>query len=127
MVVQGASFTFLLEFGALSWFLLIAAAIINLFSSTTKFIAYKYHKASELQTLNFLPNVWQFCIDITFMKCTFSALELTGFFALFIFYGIYLSVVAASTCLKSKVGDDEFNNASDVSDIELGATSCSPY
>ena len=52
------------------------------------------------------------------MGAAFSGLELAGFFALFLFYGIYLAVLAASTCLIPKPTDDEFTLVSDVSDIE---------
>ena len=107
MVIQGASFSFLLNFSAMSWFLLIASSLVNILSSTTKFLACKYHTASDLQKLAFLPNVWQFCIDITFMHATFSGLELTGFVALFVFYGAYLAFVAASSCLNKKTDDDD--------------------
>lgn len=123
MIIQGASLSFLLSFTSLQWFLLIAAAVTNLLSSTTKFIAYKLQNVSDLQKLAFLPNVWQFCIDITFMHAVFSGLELAGFIALFVFYGGYLSYVAVTTCAKKDHdAEDDFYKQDD---IEIGDASTS--
>lgn len=91
MFLQNATFSFIYEFTAGAWIFLIGSAIINILGSMTKFIAIKYHKTSDLQKLAFLPNVWQFIIDIVIMHAVFSGLELTGFICLFVFYAGYLA------------------------------------
>jgi drug/metabolite transporter (DMT)-like permease len=90
MYIQGANFNFLAEFSLVQWILLIAASIVQIFKSMTKFLACRYHTASDLQKLAFLPNVWTFLIDVLILKATFSGLELAGFTLLFVFYGGYL-------------------------------------
>ena len=119
MVFQGASFEFLGTFGLYPWFLLVASSIVNILSSTTKFLACKYHTASDLQKLAFLPNVWQFCIDLVFLKATFSGMELAGFISLFVFYIGYLAHVGHTSCKKVVNVDDGYERAND---LEKGAT-----
>jgi hypothetical protein len=75
MYIQGANFNFLAEFSLVQWILLIAASIVQIFKSMTKFLACRYHTASDLQKLAFLPNVWTFLIDVLILKATFSGLE----------------------------------------------------
>ena len=91
MVFQGSDFSFMTKFSPAAWLCLIGSAIVNILGSMTKFIAIKYHKASDLQKLAFLPNVWQFFIDIFIMKAVFTEIEMTGFIALFVFYAGYLT------------------------------------
>jgi hypothetical protein len=55
-------------------------------TQTAKFTAFKYHTASALQKLAFVPNVWQFLADLIIFGCVFSALQYTGFALLFGFY-----------------------------------------
>lgn len=55
---SGANFQFLFDFDMMSYVILVASAGVTIISSVTKFMAYKYHEASDLQKLAFLPTVW---------------------------------------------------------------------
>ena len=48
MLIQNSSFTFLTELSMGAWLVLIASAVVNILGSTTKFIAIKNHKTSDL-------------------------------------------------------------------------------
>lgn len=48
-------------------------------------MAFRYEEAAKLQKLAFLPNVWNFIIDLI-KHTTFGALQLSGFILLFVFY-----------------------------------------
>ena len=77
------------ELGAWSWILIVLAGVFTIFENTAKFMAFRYEEAAKLQKLAFLPNVWNFTIDI-FKKTTFSAMQLSGFISLFVFYACEL-------------------------------------
>ena len=77
---------FLLEFSWTVWLLLILAALNTIFEHLAKFLAFRYYRAAPLQKFNFLPNVWNFTIDILFMHVGFSTLQVIGFICLFTFY-----------------------------------------
>jgi hypothetical protein len=53
-------------------------------------MALKYQEASKLQKLAFLPNIWQFTIDLSFMQKEYGLLQLLGFGLLFGFYIVEL-------------------------------------
>lgn len=73
------------ELSAFSWILIALAGIFTIFENTAKFMAFRYEEASKLQKLAFLPNVWNFIIDIC-KSTSFGSLQLTGFILLFAFY-----------------------------------------
>ena len=96
----------------------------------TKFLACRYHKASDLQKLAFLPNVWQFLIDIFIMKATFSGLELSGFVLLFVFYGGYLAHYvyvnqkqATIEPILTNPKDDNFSRNTNINNSEFASLS----
>ena len=107
MVVSGNDFSFFWKFSTYAWGLMISGSIVNLLSSITKFLASKYHSASSLQKLAFLPNVWQFIFDYSFMGFKYSGLELIGFTCLFVCYGIYLFWFTLSSCYNYSQNDDD--------------------
>ena len=125
MAFSNADFAFFSKFTLWAWIFLVGAAVVNILGSMTKFLAIKYHKASDLQKLAFLPNIWQFFIDLFFLNAIFTGMELSGFICLFIFYGGYLTwfVHANFNVCRShsqilENDDDEFK--APVNDIETG-------
>lgn len=52
------------ELGTWSWILIILAGVFTIFENTAKFMAFRYEEAAKLQKLAFLPNVWNFTIDV---------------------------------------------------------------
>jgi hypothetical protein len=68
------TFEFIMKFDIGSWLILCAGSLVTILASTTKFLAYKYHEASDLQKLAFLPNVWQFLLDIIFLHAIFNGM-----------------------------------------------------
>lgn len=80
------NFDFIYSFSFLSWVLVTFAGIFTIFENTAKFMAFRYEEAAKLQKLAFLPNVWNFLIDLLVIKATFGAMQLVGFSLLFAFY-----------------------------------------
>ncbi len=91
MLGLGLPFDFFLEFTWQAWLLVLASSLLTILTQTAKFAAFKYHQASALQKLAFVPNVWQFMGDLLILGCTFSAVQYTGFALLFGFYGLELA------------------------------------
>ena len=65
---------FVKEFSYMTWFLLTLAGLNTIFEHLAKFLAFRYYRAAPLQKFNFLPNVWNFTIDILFMHADFGTL-----------------------------------------------------
>ena len=73
-------------------------------------MAFRYEEAAKLQKLAFLPNVWNFMIDLIVVQAKFGALQLTGFVALFIFYTYELvSFYCCSQNLKVDEAEGDYN------------------
>ena len=64
MLFEGTSFLFMWHFSLVSWLTITLSALFTILTYTTKATALKYHKASSLQKLAFVPNVFQFIIDL---------------------------------------------------------------
>ena len=86
MIFQGVSFDFVYEFSLTTWALLATSSLLTVCTQTAKFKAFRYHEASQLQKMAFLPNVWQFGIDLVIVQLTFSGMQYLGFALLFAFY-----------------------------------------
>ena len=104
------SYTYFANFSAVSWVLITLAGIFTIFENTAKFMAFRYEEAAKLQKLAFLPNVWNFMIDLIVVQAKFGALQLTGFVALFIFYTYELvSFYCCSQNLKVDEAEGDYN------------------
>ncbi len=79
------SFDIVTELSVWSWVLIGLAGLFTIFENTAKFMAFRYEEASKLQKLAFLPNVWNFSIDVL-KHTTFGTFQLAGFLLLFVFY-----------------------------------------
>jgi len=66
-------FGFISELNGWSWLLIALAGLFTIFENTAKFMAFRYEEAAKLQKLAFLPNVWNFTIDV-FKHTTFGAM-----------------------------------------------------
>ena len=96
-------FSFIKDWSFLSWVLITLAGLFTIFENTAKFMAFRYEEAAKLQKLAFLPNVWNFVIDL--IKGThFGGLQLAGFISLFVFYTYEL--VSFYFCQPAKVESD---------------------
>jgi hypothetical protein len=93
VVSDTANFEFIMKFDIGSWLILCTGSLVTILASTTKFLAYKHHEASDLQKMAFLPNVWQFVLDIVFLNAIFNDIQITGFAMLFTFYAGYLTFI----------------------------------
>lgn len=87
MVSQRADFSFLLNFSIQTWIVIVLSCVFTIMAQITKAIAYKYQPVSKLQNLAFVPNLWQFMIDLSVMGVTYGLWQLVGFGLLFAFYG----------------------------------------
>jgi len=59
---------------------------MTIFEHVAKFMAFRYYEAAPLQKLSFLPNVWNFLVDILLMHVSFATIQLIGFIVLFTYY-----------------------------------------
>jgi len=104
-------FSFIAKLSTISWVLISLAGLFTIFENTAKFMAFRYEEAAKLQKLAFLPNVWNFSIDI--LKHThFGSLQLVGFVALFAFYAYemfrFYYLEDHNTSPSDKGKDDEY-------------------
>lgn len=87
MLFSGVSFGFIFQLTAVSWALVLISSLTTLMTQLSKFKAFKYQQASKLQNLAFVPNLWQFMIDLLIMSVVFTQMQYCGFALLFLFYG----------------------------------------
>ena len=102
MILHRESFSFMFEFTLQTWILIVVSSILTVLSSTTKFTALKYQKASDLQVLAFVPNLWQFLIDLIIINLSFSKMQMVGFALLFLFYGAQTMSQISTRLFQSK-------------------------
>lgn len=62
--IDGLDFSIVKELGVWSWILISLAGLFTIFENTAKQMAFRYEEAARLQKLAFLPNVWNFTIDL---------------------------------------------------------------
>ena len=88
MIASGTSLSFLMEMSALSYGLLFLSCSLTIATQMAKFSAFKYSEASALQKYAFLPNGWQFFIDLLILQTAFTGMQYIGFGLLFAVYGL---------------------------------------
>jgi hypothetical protein len=67
--------------------MVVLSCAFTIMAQITKAVAFKYQPASKLQNLAFVPNLWQFGIDVVLVGVSYASLQLMGFALLFAFYG----------------------------------------
>lgn len=55
-----------------SWMLLVLIGVLTISHQNVKMIAFRYEDPSKLQTIAFLPNVYQFAIDWLILQAVFT-------------------------------------------------------
>ena len=58
------NFDFLWEITLKGWLLFFIVGVLSVGEQTIKFTALKNQEATKLQRLSFLPNLWQFLLDL---------------------------------------------------------------
>ena len=86
MMATGLSFSFVYELSASAWLYLCVSCALTVVTQLVKALAYKYCETAPLQKLAFLPNVWQFGIDLMILQVAFTAMQISGFSLLIAFY-----------------------------------------
>jgi len=86
MLATGLSFEFVYTLSSSAWLYLVLSCALTVVTQLVKAKAYKYCETAPLQKLAFLPNVWQFGIDLIIMNVAFSTMQVTGFSLLIVFY-----------------------------------------
>ena len=71
-------------------------------------IAFKYEDPSKLQTIAFLPTIWQFAIDWLVLDAAFSGQQFWGFGLLFAFNFVELVRFNLNQRSKEKESSDDF-------------------
>ena len=87
ILLTGEDLKIIFAFTYETWVLIVISSVLTVLSSTTKFAALRYSKASDVQVFAFLPNIWQFLVDFLIFNLSFTNMQMTGFALLFLFYG----------------------------------------
>ena len=74
MFATGLTFSFVWELSTGAWLYLVLSCALTVVSQLVKAMAYKYCETAPLQKLSFLPNVWQFFIDLIILSVAFSTM-----------------------------------------------------
>jgi len=74
------------------------------------FLAFRCSEVSRLQNLAFLPNVWQFSIDVIVLQMAITATQMVGFVLLFLFYGGMLGLFLLEERTQRSEKDDATND-----------------
>ena len=85
-IVNNLDLSFIGELSIASLCLIAAAGIMTIGEQVGKFMAFRYYKAAPLQKLSFLPNVYNFLIDLAFMHVDFATIQIVSFTVLFGYY-----------------------------------------
>jgi len=113
MLSTGLSFDFVYTLSGQAWLFVVLSCSLTILGSVTKALAFKYCESAPLQKLSFLPNVWQFLIDLIVMSVAFSVMQLTGFSLLIAFYVLECSWGILADRLRRKekfvANDDDYN------------------
>jgi EamA domain-containing membrane protein RarD len=64
-----------------------------------------------MQNLAFLPNLWQFCIDLAVMGVSFTFVQVAGFSMLFLFYALVFANYLLKRRLRNVFRDSSFAQA----------------
>ena len=72
--LTGIGYEFINELSYASYGLITLAGIMTIFEHIGKFMAFRYYEAAPLQKLSFLPNVWNFTVDLLIMHVDFATL-----------------------------------------------------
>lgn len=72
MALSGLSFDFVWSLSTEAWMWLLASCSLTLLTQMAKATAFKNSESARLQKLSFLPNVWQFGIDMMLLSVAFS-------------------------------------------------------
>ena len=91
MLVSGLSFDFIWTLSSEAWMYLVLSCSLTILTQLAKASAFRYSESSRLQKLSFLPNVWQFAIDLIILSVVFSKMQLTGFALLITFYMVEMT------------------------------------
>ena len=102
MMLSGLSFDFVYELSSAAWIWLVASCLLTILTQNAKAKAFKYSESARLQKLSFLPNVWQFSIDMIVLSVVFSTMQLTGFGLLVAFYAVEFIYNVVSDRMRNK-------------------------
>ena len=90
MLCTGLSFEFIWTLSKEAWLYLCLSCALTILTQIAKANAFKFAENTQLQKLSFLPNVWQFSIDMFILSVAFSGMQLSGFGLLVVFYAAEL-------------------------------------
>lgn len=74
MLCSGLSFTFIYDLSSTAWLYLCLSCALTILTQLAKANAFKYSESSRLQKHSFLPNLWNFSIDLVILSVAFSTM-----------------------------------------------------
>lgn len=102
LMLTGEGFSFMAQLSSTAWFYLVLSCTLTIVTQLLKFNAFKYCEAQPLQKLSFLPNVWQFGVDLLILSVVFTQMQFVGFALLIAFYVIELTYNLVESRLKKQ-------------------------
>jgi len=91
MLATGLSFDFIWTLSNEAWMYLVISCSLTILTQLAKASAFRYSESSRLQKLSFLPNVWQFAIDLLILSVLFTKMQFIGFGLLITFYMVEMT------------------------------------
>lgn len=109
LVLTGEGFEFIAALSLKAWLYLTLSCSLTILTQLAKFNAFKFCEAQPLQKLSFLPNVWQFGVDLLILSVVFTKMQFLGFALLIAFYVIELTynMVESRLARRKLTTDDE--------------------
>ena len=86
MLATGLSFDFVWTLSSQAWLYLCISCGLTILTQLAKASAFKFSESARLQKHSFLPNLWNFSIDLLILSVAFSTMQITGFALLVAFY-----------------------------------------
>ena len=86
MLASGLSFDFVTSLSNEAWLYLCISCALTILTQLAKANAFKFSESARLQKHSFLPNLWNFSIDLLILFVAFSTMQITGFALLVAFY-----------------------------------------
>ena len=102
MLATGLSFDFIWTLSNEAWMYLVISCSLTILTQLAKASAFRYSESSRLQKLSYLPNVWQFAIDLLILSVLFTKMQFIGFGLLITFYMVEMTYSVVQNRMANK-------------------------
>ena len=99
MLCTRLNFDFISGLSSTAWLYLCLSCALTIMTQLAKANAFKYSESSRLQKHSFLPNLWNFSIDLIILSVAFSSMQIAGFTLLVAFYFFEAGYEVIKNCI----------------------------